>query len=364
MSGDAVVPSSRTGPTSTTTSGLPLRLGDTGPAVRDLHRRLGVAGFPDTGDPARFDDHTEKALREFQASRRLVEDGICARQTWSALVDSDHRLGDRMLYLRSPMTRGDDVTDLQQRLGSLGFDAGWLDGIFGPDTERAVRDFQHNQGLTADGVVGRETVEAFERLSGRRSGEKTVAEVRDLEQLRNHTGVSGQRLVIGEAGGLPAIVDSLARRLRLDGAEVVTLHQPDLSDQARAANEWNGSAYLGLTLAETGHQVSYFEIEGFTSHGGRALAQRCEMALRGLLDDEVPAVGMRLPILRETRMPAVWCRLGPAHQVVERAAAITDALRDAVTTWCGDIAEDDIAEDDSAEDDIAENDSAEELSTD
>ena len=328
MPGDAM------SPTKSQPAGLPLRQGDVGPAVRDLHQRLAAAGLRDTGDPDCFDDHTEKALREFQASRRLVEDGICARQTWSALVDADYRLGDRMVYLRSPMTRGDDVTDLQQRLGSLGFDAGWLDGIFGPDTERAVRDFQHNQGLTADGVVGRETVAAFERLAGRRAGDKTVTEVRDLERLREHTGVSGQRLVIGEEGGLPAIVDGLARRLRLDGAEVITMHQPDLSDQARAANAWNGSAYVGLTLADDSHQISYFEIDGFTSHGGRSLAHHCADALQGILDEKVVTQGMRLPILRETRMPAVWCRLGPASLVVERAGAVTDALREAVTTWC------------------------------
>lgn len=327
MPGDAV-----STPT-TEPPGLPLRVGARGAAVRDLHRRLAAAGFRDTGDPEHFDDHTEKALREFQASRRLVEDGICARQTWATLVDADFRLGDRMIYLRSPMTRGDDVTDLQQRLGRLGFDTGWLDGIFGPDTERAVRDFQHNQGLTADGVVGRETVAAFERLAGRSSGDKTVAEVRDVERMRDHTGVTGQRIVIGEAGGLPAIVDALARRLRLDGAEVVTLHQPDLSDQARAANAWNGSAYVGLTLADEGQQISYFEIDGFTSHGGRALAHACAVALQAVLETEVATQGMRLPVLRETRMPAVWCRLGPAPLVVERAAAVTDALRDAITAW-------------------------------
>ena len=113
MPGDAV------SPPKSEPSGLPLRGGDVGPSVRDLHRRLSAAGYHDTGNPDRFDDHTEKALREFQASRRLVEDGICARQTWSSLVDADYRLGERMIYLRSPMTRGDDVTDLQQRLGSL-----------------------------------------------------------------------------------------------------------------------------------------------------------------------------------------------------------------------------------------------------
>ena len=317
------------------TPGLPLRRGDRGAAVRDLHLRLARAGFADSGDPDTFDDHTEKALREFQAARRLVEDGICAHQTWAALLESDHRLGDRMIYLRSPMTRGDDVTDLQRRLGGLGFDAGWLDGIFGPDTERAAREFQHNQGLTADGVVGRETIAALDRLAGRRSGEKTIAEVRELELLRSQAGVDGRRIVIGESGGLPAVVDGLARRLRFDGAEVLTLHQPDLSAHARAANGWDGTVYVGLTLATEELQIAYFSTDGFTSNGGRALAERCVEGLGAILPSELHAVGMRLPILRETRMPAIWCRIGPAAHVVEHAGEVTDALRDAVTTWCG-----------------------------
>jgi len=144
--------------------GLPLRRGDAGAGVRDLHRRLASAGFTDVGELDVFDETTELALREFQAARRLVADGICAQQTWAALVDAHFRLGDRMLYLRSPMTRGEDVADLQLRLGNLGFDAGGLDGIYGPDTEAAVRDFQHNQGLNADGTVGRSTIAALDRL--------------------------------------------------------------------------------------------------------------------------------------------------------------------------------------------------------
>ena len=49
---------------------------------------------------------------------------------------------------------------------------------------------------------------------------------------------------------------------------------------------------------------------------------------------------MRLGILRETRMPAVWCRLGPPAHVVEQAAAVTDALREAIITWCVDPSDD------------------------
>ena len=319
-----------------TASGLPLRLGDEGVAVRDLHRRLAASGYSVTGHPERFSPATETSLKAFQASRRLSEDGICGRQTWAALVEAAHNLGDRMLYLRSPMTRGDDVTDLQQRLGSLGFDAGYVDGIFGPDTELAVRNFQHNQAVTADGVVGPGTVQALARLAGRSSGEKTITEVREKENLRRTApSIEKRRFVIGETGGIPGIVDTAARRLRLDGAKVLTLHHPDPSTQARAANEWGGEAYIGITLAADDLTVAYFKTDGFISAGGHGLALRSSERLSDLFGVIHRPVGMRLPLLRETRMPAIWCRLGPPADVVSQASAVADTLRAALTAWCG-----------------------------
>ena len=65
------------------------------------------------------------------------------------------------------MMRGDDVADLQLRLGALGFDAGRVDGILGPVTQTAIGEFQRNAGLVTDQVCGPETVEALVRLEGR-----------------------------------------------------------------------------------------------------------------------------------------------------------------------------------------------------
>ncbi len=64
----------------------------------------------------------------------------------------------RTLKLTRPLLRGDDVEQVQGRLLELGFDeAGRADGIFGSDTDTAVRLFQRERGLEVDGVVGENT---------------------------------------------------------------------------------------------------------------------------------------------------------------------------------------------------------------
>src|SRR5690606_34344697 len=100
------------------------------------------------------DDATVEAVRTFQEQRGLRVDGICGPETWGALIESGFRLGDRLLYLCTPMLRGDDVAELQRRLNALGFDAGREDGILGPDTERAIGAFQRDAGLAIDKVAG------------------------------------------------------------------------------------------------------------------------------------------------------------------------------------------------------------------
>lgn len=49
---------------------------------------------------------------------------------------------------------GDAVKQLQEWLNQLGYDCGRPDGIFGTQTELAVKKFQVNHGLKADGIVG------------------------------------------------------------------------------------------------------------------------------------------------------------------------------------------------------------------
>ena len=67
----------------------------------------------------------------------------------------------RELYYTNPMMHGDDVGLLQIKLNGLDYNCGTADGYFGKKTEMAVKNFQSDQGLTVDGVVGKKTGEAL-----------------------------------------------------------------------------------------------------------------------------------------------------------------------------------------------------------
>jgi len=144
----------------------PIRKGDRGAAVEDVQRRLITLGadLGPTGVDGVFLGATYAAVRTFQHDHRLDEDGEVGPQTWATLVDATFTLGDRLLYLRFPYLHGEDVRSLQGALNSLGFACGEADGIFGAFTEGAVRDFQSNTALGADGIVGPDTVRAVESL--------------------------------------------------------------------------------------------------------------------------------------------------------------------------------------------------------
>lgn len=68
---------------------------------------------------------------------------------------------DMVLRLNS---RGPQVTQLQKALVTAGYNPGAIDGIFGPQTDAAVRSFQASAGIRADGIVGTQTMGALQRV--------------------------------------------------------------------------------------------------------------------------------------------------------------------------------------------------------
>lgn len=55
-------------------------------------------------------------------------------------------------------SRGEEVRRIQKKLKELGFYKGSVDGIYGSATQKAVKAFQKNCGITADGIAGPKTL--------------------------------------------------------------------------------------------------------------------------------------------------------------------------------------------------------------
>jgi peptidoglycan hydrolase-like protein with peptidoglycan-binding domain len=134
----------------TTTTILPwplVRRGDQGHPVPSLQYLLRARGHGITVDGI-FGPRTDAAVRAFQQSRGLAVDGIVGPNTWTALV----------VQVRQG-SQGDAVRAVQEefQFRNLSGDPNQglqVDGIFGLQTDAAVRGFQQALQLAVDGIVG------------------------------------------------------------------------------------------------------------------------------------------------------------------------------------------------------------------
>lgn len=86
---------------------------------------------------------------------------------------------------------GSEVTKIQTKLKNWGYYTGSIDGVFGTETQKAVKSFQKKNGLTADGIAGSATLAAM----GISSSSSSSASNNDVYLLA--------RAINGEARGEP-----------------------------------------------------------------------------------------------------------------------------------------------------------------
>lgn len=274
---------------------------------------------------------------DFQVDEGLPPTGEVDEETWLRLGESRWSLGERILFLRSPHLRGADVARLQAALNRLGFDCGRVDGIYGPLAEQAVTQFQINCGLEATGVCTPEVVDHLARLGAQSGDGPGAAVMREGADLVDAADRTEARLVVGHFPGMGAVAHALTRRLH-GSFHLTTNVDSDASAQARAANVFRADAYIGLQASrDPGITVAYYEVPNFVSVGGRTLATRVADTLRGVFPGLPCSVdGMRHPALRETRMPAILCSLGPTDTMVRDSARVADAVAKAWSLWWAD----------------------------
>ncbi|OFW60269.1 MAG: hypothetical protein A2W01_09075 [Candidatus Solincola sediminis] len=292
--------------------------GDRGLAVSDVQKRLCDLGYTRQGfetesRQAYYGEQTARVVRAFQEQRGLRADGSVDETTWHELVEASFRLGDRFLYLRIPPFRGDDVRKIQRYLNSLGFNAGREDGIFGQDTERALRAFQHNMGIPIDGIAGSSTISCLLRLE-HAIKDTSVAEVHETLQDQAARGLEGRSIILDAAEG-----DLFAENLLREAGDELKSKGVDAiftggisgaiseSRRARLANDYDVDIVLGLRSGEgMDCRLYYFGSGTYSSPRGKRLAEILFREIITWSGRHVRSPECKsYPLLRETRMPCV-----------------------------------------------------------
>ncbi|MGH3764497.1 MAG: N-acetylmuramoyl-L-alanine amidase [Pseudonocardiaceae bacterium] len=340
-----------------------LRRGDTGSAVAQLRAMLTSEGLLPKSSSAvaaeGFDLAVEHAVRAFQQRRGLITDGVVGLATYQALCDARLDLGCRILsYVVTRPLRGDDVCTLQERLLELGYDAYRADGIFGLQTEVALRGFQRDYGLLVDGICGPATIRALHQLQPKVRGGRPVL-LREQELLRRAgPALRGKRIMIDpclggvhrgivvdgavEAALMWDLAQRLAGRMAATGMRPVLSRGPDTcpteAERAAFANITRADLVLSLHTdshrTALAHGVATYHFgtgTGVTSTVGEALAQFIQRELTsrtGMLDCRTHPKTWEL--LRLTQMPAVRIELGYLTNSGDRRTLLDPASRDVI----------------------------------
>jgi len=294
------------------------------PTTLEVHALLSDLTSQGAGErvssPIALDPATAKRVAAFQHDCGLPMTGLVDALTWERILESSWILGSRLLFVANPFIQGEDVADLQVRLARLGFNTGRIDGIFGPNTERALKDFQNNTGLDPTGVLSRAVYDELLRLSFTSENRTPVTAVHD----RGAISIAGDLFL----GGYGPMASSLARALSLP------LHSDPATTKNAAISSGAGLVVTFNPLpAIEGLHIHYWR--GYLSHSLAGI--ELSHLLQKQLTDRVPGLtlevaGMSLPILRETPMTALVVEHGdtPEQELREVVTVFQEVLRQVI----------------------------------
>lgn len=138
--------------------------------IKIMQNRLIVLGYLSGTADGEYGATTEAAVKAFQDRNGLYADGKAGPQTLAKLYSNSAKKANSVAghlgSLKAGMN-GNAVRTLQKNLRTLGYYNGSVDGDYGSGTQAAVSAFQSANGLKADGVAGKATLNAIQNvLSG------------------------------------------------------------------------------------------------------------------------------------------------------------------------------------------------------
>lgn len=165
-----------------------LSYGEKSDVVLSCQDRLKQLGYLTTKPDGAYGDDTVIAVKQFQSRNDLVVDGYLGPSTRLALLSAQAQPNGVNLG-----EKGDSVTRIQQLLHKYGYmSSSNVTGYYGEVTEKAVKSFQRNNGLSSDGTVGQLTMNKLAGSSVKKAGSsKSSGGSSKTGTIKGGSGVSG-----------------------------------------------------------------------------------------------------------------------------------------------------------------------------
>ena len=161
-----------------------ITMGSRGENVIRIQKRLIRLGYNVPGGAdGQYGSGCREIIKKFQGDNGLEIDGDVGENTWNTLFPLQNQKENSewpRYYIAKGMSDG-NVSIIQTRLSNLGYSIGPIDGIFGENTEEAIKNFQETNHLDVDGIVGRDTWNA---LFNYKEENKSKNDVRIREELK------------------------------------------------------------------------------------------------------------------------------------------------------------------------------------
>lgn len=203
-----------------------LRSGDRGPRVQTLQETLVRFGHLSpaamaTG-PGIFGRQTEAALKEFQRANGLIANGLYDGATRAVVeaIKGGVRRG----------ARGEVVARLQRRLVELNYmtpqQVATGPGLFGRQTENAVRQFQADHGIPQTGALGPLTYRALRTASPRGAGGGDLQLSAGIRERASRTRQAVSSPVLGDFTVTASFMDPDGHGFKRNGAYAIFSSDP------------------------------------------------------------------------------------------------------------------------------------------
>lgn len=170
-----------------------------------FHREKATKTCPGTGIDKKMFINEARAFKDSRSKRKFIPSPV-------------HESGSSVLKIGD---RGLESERLQSRLVDLGYSVGsaGIDGIYGPDTKRAVKQFQSDCGITVDGLAGPQTMSVLDNSFNVLKIGARGAAVRGLQSRMRRAGFDPRWIdgVFGEKTKLAVIRLQKAAGISQDG---------------------------------------------------------------------------------------------------------------------------------------------------